>query len=208
MSAIIVERGPAARLSRASRAPSSYQRLAPRPPDHDALLVERLAEGHHDALAELYDRHGRAAFSLAYRLTADRELAEDAVQEAFCAAWRHAATYRRARGSVSSWLLALVHHKAVDIVRRESARRRSIAPDDLPSADPPSPEQSALAAEEGSWARAALARLPAEHRTLLTLLYLDGLTQREAAERLGVPLGTVKSRTHAAMRLLRRALSV
>jgi RNA polymerase sigma-70 factor (ECF subfamily) len=172
------------------------------------LLVERLAEGHHDALAELYDRHGRAAFSLAYRLTADRALAEDAVQEAFCAVWRGAVNYRRARGTVSSWLLSLVHHKAVDIVRRENARRRPLHPDDLPSGEEPSPEELALAADEGDRARAALGRLKPDQRRLLSLLYLDGLTQREAADRLGVPIGTVKSRTHAAMRSLRRSLAL
>src|SRR5262245_48371686 len=81
------------------------------PPDGDALLIERIAGGDQCAVAELYDRHGRTAYGLALRVTADPTLAEDAVQEAFYAVWRRAESFRRSRGSASSWVLALVHHK-------------------------------------------------------------------------------------------------
>jgi RNA polymerase sigma factor (sigma-70 family) len=176
--------------------------------DDDAALVERIAQGDQQAVAILHGRYARQAYGLAVRVTVDPSLAEDAVQEAFTAVWRQAGRYHRSRGAASSWLMSLVHNKAVDVVRRESSRRRPIAPEQLEAPPVRTPEQEALANEEGAVARRALGRLPAEQRELLTLLYLDGLTQREVADRLQVPLGTVKSRTHAAMRSLRRALAV
>jgi RNA polymerase sigma factor (sigma-70 family) len=176
------------------------------PPDTDALLLERIAGGDQDAVAELYDRHARRAYGLALRVTADPTLAEDAVQEAFCAIWRRAESFRASRGSATSWVLALVHHKSVDVVRREQARRRPVRPEELEGPEPVTPEQQVLASDEGARARLALSRLPTEQQRLLTLLYLDGLTQREVADLLDVPLGTIKSRTHVAMGALRRAL--
>jgi RNA polymerase sigma-70 factor (ECF subfamily) len=176
--------------------------------DDDAALVERIAQGDQGAVAALYQRYSRQAYGLAVRVTVDPGLAEDAVQEAFCAVWRQAGRYHRSRGAASSWLMSLVHNKAVDVVRRESTRRRPLAADQLDEPVVPTPEQEALANEEGAAARRALGRLPVEQRALLTMLYLDGLTQREVADRLAVPLGTVKSRTHAAMRALRRSLAV
>jgi RNA polymerase sigma factor (sigma-70 family) len=176
------------------------------PLDPDALLLQRVARGDQDAVAELYDRHARRAYGLALRVTADPTLAEDAVQEAFCAIWRRATSFHPSRGSASSWVLALVHHKAVDVVRREQARRRPLRPEELDAPEPVTPEQQVLASDEGQRARLALARLPEEQQRLLSLLYLDGLTQREVADLLAVPLGTVKSRTHVAMGALRRAL--
>jgi RNA polymerase sigma factor (sigma-70 family) len=188
---------------------SSEEREAHRlpPPDADALLLERIAGGDQDAVAELYDRHSRRAYALALRVTADPTLAEDAVQEAFCAIWRRAGSFRHSRGSATSWVLALVHHKSVDVVRREQARRRPVRPDQLEGPEPVTPEQQVLAIDEGQRARLALGRLPEEQQRLLSMLYLDGLTQREVADRLGVPLGTIKSRTHVAMGALRRALA-
>jgi RNA polymerase sigma-70 factor (ECF subfamily) len=198
---------PGLRLRSASCAPSE-EREAHRlpPPDADALLLERIARGDQDAVAELYDRHARRAYGLALRVTADPTLAEDAVQEAFCAIWRRADSFRASRGSATSWVLALVHHKAVDAVRREQARRRPLRPEQLERPEPVTPEQQVLASDEGQRARVALARLPEQQQRLLGLLYLDGLTQREVADLLAVPLGTVKSRTHVAMGTLRRAL--
>jgi RNA polymerase sigma factor (sigma-70 family) len=193
---------------RSASCTSSDEREAHRlpPPDAEALLLERIAGGDQDAVAELYDRHARRAYGLALRVTADPTLAEDAVQEAFCAIWRRAESFRHSRGSATSWVLALVHHKAVDVVRREQARRRPLRPEQPDGPEPVTPEQQVLARDVGQRARLALSRLPAEQQRLLTLLYLDGLTQREVADRLGVPLGTVKSRTHVAMGALRRAL--
>jgi RNA polymerase sigma-70 factor (ECF subfamily) len=198
---------PGLRLRSASCAPSE-EREAHRlpPPDADALLLERIARGDQDAVAELYDRHARRAYGLALRVTADPTLAEDAMQEAFCAIWRRADSFRTSRGSATSWVLALVHHKAVDVVRREQARRRPVRPEELEGPEPVTPEQQVLASDDGRRARLALARLPEEQQRLLSMLYLDGLTQREVADLLGVPLGTVKSRTHVAMGALRRAL--
>src|SRR5262249_18265312 len=145
---------------------------------------------------------------LALRVTADRGLAEDAVQEAFTAVWRRASTYVASRGSVRTWILGLVHHKAVDLVRREAARRRPVHADDLDVAESPSPVDLASARDEGRHVRRALRQLPQDQQVLLQMLYLDGLTQREVADRLDVPIGTIKSRTHTAMGALRRALAV
>src|SRR5215813_1491458 len=122
-------------------------------PDPDALLIERIAGGDQDAVAELYDRHARRAYGLALRVTSDPTLAEDAVQEAFCAIWRRAESFRQSRGSASSWVLALVHHKAVDVVRREQARRRPLHPEELEGPEPVTPEQQIVANDEGARAR-------------------------------------------------------
>src|SRR3954447_16654800 len=133
---------PALRLRSAS-VTTSEEREAHRlpPPDADALLLERIAGGDQDAVAELYDRHARRAYGLALRVTADPTLAEDAVQEAFCAIWRRAASFHRSRGTASSWLLSLVHHKAVDLVRREQARRRPLRPEQLDGPEEATPEE-------------------------------------------------------------------
>jgi RNA polymerase sigma-70 factor (ECF subfamily) len=207
MSVSIVVRNASGR-SRAERsAPPGSADVIPLRDGDEARLVARIAEGDGAALAELYDRHGRPAYGLALRVTANPTLAEDAVQEAFCAVWRQAGSYQRSRGTVASWLFSLVHHKAVDVVRRERARQRPLNAADVETVEEHTPEHHALARAEGAHVRAALARLGDGQRQLLEWLYLDGLTQREVAERLDVPLGTVKSRTHAAMGALRRALA-
>jgi RNA polymerase sigma factor (sigma-70 family) len=174
-------------------------------PPTDEQLLHAIARGDEAAVAELYDRFGRVAYGLALRILRDASLAQDAVQEAFVTAWRTAAGFDTARGSASTWLLTLVHRRAVDLVRRE-ARRRGDPLDEAPAA-------SGGAADEAAWLRgerrrvqAALARLPSEQRSALELAYYGGLTQSELAERLGVPLGTVKSRMFAGLAKLRELL--
>jgi RNA polymerase sigma factor (sigma-70 family) len=177
----------------------------------DATLLERIGERSADALAQLYDRFGRPAYSLARRICVDEALAEDVVQEAFLVVWRDPARFDPARGSVSTWLLMLVHHRAVDAVRREATRRRRTV---APSGDgeewnvPPGPgaDQAALGAVVAGKVRDALAELPAEQREALALAYFGGYTQREVASLVGVPLGTVKSRMFAGTQKLRTAL--
>jgi RNA polymerase sigma-70 factor (ECF subfamily) len=157
------------------------------------------------ALAELYDRYGRVAYGLAYRVLQDSSLAEDAVQEAFLIVWRTAGTYIRERGKPSTWLLTLVHRRAVDLVRREQ-RRRQPAPVEAPSAATAAAEEEATLRDRRRAVQEALRQLPADQREALELAYYGGLTQSELAQQLGVPLGTVKSRMFAGLRRLRDLL--
>src|SRR3954447_16555566 len=128
------------RSARSAAAPGAADAILLRDAD-EAGLVARIARGDGAALAALYDRHGRPAYGLALRVTANPTLAEDAVQEAFCAVWRQASSFHRSRGTASSWLLSLVHHKAVDLVRREQARRRPLRPEQLDGPEEATPEE-------------------------------------------------------------------
>ncbi len=177
----------------------------------DAGLVELVSGRDPEALRVLYQRHGNACYRLAWRVTANQVLAEDAVQEAFTGLWRDPAAYRPGQGSVRAWLLALAHHKAVDAVRRETAQqRRQDAHAAQHALDPPPAPDPAAAAWAGIRAekvRAALAELPGPQRQALALAYFGGYTQREIAELTGVPLGTVKTRMFNAMRRLQIRLA-
>ena len=165
-----------------------------------------VAGGDEAALAELYDRFGRIAFALAARVLRDRALAEDAVQDAFLGAWRTAAAFDPARGTVSTWLMTLVHRRAVDLVRRED-RRKTEPLDEAPVASGETTDERAAVREERRRVQAALVQLPLDQREALELAYYGGLTQSELAERLGVPLGTVKSRMFAGLAKLRDLLA-
>ncbi len=172
----------------------------------DEAVVSLVGRGDHDALGELYDRYGRVAYSLALRIVRDRNLAEDVVQEGFLTAWRTASGFRPERAKTSTWLLTLVHRRAVDLVRREERRRA----DPLDAVAPPTGE----ATDEEAWLRAqrqvvqeALRKLPPAEREAIELAYYGGFTQSELAERLGQPLGTIKSRMFAGMRRLRDLLA-
>ena len=172
----------------------------------DEALVALAARSEQLALAELYDRFGRPAYGLALRILRDEALAEDAVQEAFLTLWRTAARFVPERGKASTWILTLVHRRAVDLVRREERRRT----DALERA----PEQESLdAVEEEAWLRlqrervqAALRKLPDQQREAIELAYYGGFTQSELAERLGQPLGTIKSRMFMGLTRLRELL--
>jgi RNA polymerase sigma factor (sigma-70 family) len=177
----------------------------------DVTLLEQIGERSGDALAALYDRYGRPSYSLARRICVDEALAEDVVQEAFLVVWRDPERFDPARGAVSSWLLTLVHHRAVDAVRREATRRRrTVAPsedgEEWNAAPGPGADQAALGAVVAGKVREALASLPAEQREALALAYFGGYTQREVASLVGVPLGTVKSRMFTGTRKLRGLL--
>jgi len=171
----------------------------------DEALPALVARGDEQALAELYDRFGRVAYGIAVRVVRDASLAEDAVQDAFMTAWRTAAAFDPARGKASTWLLTLVHRRAVDVVRREE-RRRGDPLDDAPIASGDATDESAEVREERRRVQSALAQLPPDQREALELAYYGGLTQTELAERLGVPLGTIKSRMFTALSRLRDLL--
>src|SRR3954447_15417463 len=174
----------------------------------DVLLVARCADGDEGALAELYDLFGRAAYALALRIVRDASQAEDVVQEAFLDLWRSAARFDPARSRPASYLLTFVHRRAVDLVRREQARpQRGGDVDDVANrAGKDDVPASLVASEQGESVRRALAGLSPQQRQVLELAYFNGLSQTEIAERLGEPLGTVKSRTHVALSRLRELL--
>jgi RNA polymerase sigma-70 factor (ECF subfamily) len=178
----------------------------------DAELVRRVARGDQAAFAALYDRYCRQAYALARRVCVDPEFAEDAVQEAFLAVWRTPGRFDPERGGFGPFLLTLVHHRAVDAVRREAVRRRWTVPgaDDVAERlVPPGPgaDGQALVGVVGGQVRAALGQLPDEQREVIALAYFGGYTQCEVSALTGLPLGTVKSRTFAGIRRLRGLLS-
>ena len=158
------------------------------------------------AFAELYDRYGRAAYGLALRVVRDQALAEDAVQDAFLAIWRGASRFIPERGKASSWILTLVHRRAVDLVRREERRRAEPLHDEEAHAEQPSAEDMAWLRLERERVQAALQQLPDPQREALELAYYGGFTQSELAERLGQPLGTIKSRMFAGLTRLHELL--
>jgi RNA polymerase sigma factor (sigma-70 family) len=171
----------------------------------DEEILARVARADEAALGEAYTRFGRVAYGLAYRILRDAALAEDAVQDAFLAVWRTAASFDPSRGTASTWILTLVHRRTVDVVRRED-RRRAQPLDDAPPAVGETTDESAAVREQRRAVQAALARLPADQRAALELAYYGGLTQSQIAEHLGVPLGTVKSRAFAGLAALRDLL--
>jgi RNA polymerase sigma-70 factor (ECF subfamily) len=177
----------------------------------DRDLLTRLQQGDEDAFRGLFDRYAPTAKALALRVVRQAHLAEEIVQEAFMAVWKNPGAYDQDRGSVKSWLMGTVHHRAVDLVRREEAYRRR-AEDSIPAA---SEEQADHAdevveamglPEERRIVRAALAELPDEQRQVLEQMYFEGRSQAQIAEATGLPLGTVKSRTLLGMRRMRAAL--
>jgi RNA polymerase sigma-70 factor (ECF subfamily) len=171
----------------------------------DEALLALVARSDDEALAALYDRYGRAAYALAVRILRDPALAQDAVQDGFLAAWRTAPSFDPRRGTASTWLLTLVHRRAVDVVRREE-RRRSSPLDDAPVASGDATDEAAEVREQRARVQSALGALTPVEREALELAYYGGLSQSEIAERLGVPLGTVKSRMFAGLARLREAL--
>jgi RNA polymerase sigma-70 factor (ECF subfamily) len=173
----------------------------------DEAIVALVARSDHDALAELYDRFGRVAYGLALRILRDPSLAEDAVQEAFLQAWRSADTFMPERARAGTWLLTLVHRRAVDLVRREERRRAE-------PIDAAGERAGDGLVDEQAWLRyqrervqSALRQLPDQQREALELAYYGGFSQSELAERLGQPIGTIKSRMFSGLGRLRELLA-
>ncbi len=179
-------------------APVAPDALVPSPvlPD-DATLLARLAAGESGALGALYDRHGRQAFAVAYRIVQSPEVAEEVVHDAFLALWRRAGQFTPVRGNVRGWLLTIVRNRALDQLRARQARpQRAAGAHDFAGllADPSDTEGTVLAVLEASAVRAAVARLPPAQRQTVELAYFGGLTHTEVAAAQDAPLSTVKRR--------------
>ena len=185
-------------------------RVATAADDADRQVLARIAAGDLDALDALYERYKTMAYSIAYRITNDPAQAEDVVQEAFLGAWRNAGRYLEGKGSVKTWLLSIVHHRAIDAIRR----RRPTS--ELPETHEAPPEQLRLpdvwgevsARLDADDVRRALGALSDVQREAIELAYFNGLTQQEIAERTATPLGTVKSRMRLGLLAMRRALTL
>ncbi len=172
----------------------------------DEDLIAAVVAQRADALAALYDRYGGLALGLATRIVGDRGLAEDVVQEAFLTLWRQAGTFQQGRGAVRTWLLSIVHHRSIDVIRkRKSAPSEpfDVVKHDVATGDTWTDVYASLTQAQ---IREALGNLPAEQRQVIELAYFGGLTQQEIASRLSAPLGTVKGRMRLAMQKLKALL--
>jgi RNA polymerase sigma factor (sigma-70 family) len=182
--------------------------------DRDDLeLHRRLVAGDRDAFDRLYRRYSPTAYGIAYRLTGQQLLAQDVVHDAFLALWRAPEAFDAARGAFRSFFLSLVHHRAVDTIRREERirARQDRAANLEPAADEDPADEVVdddFVARRRLEVRDALADLSADQRQVLEMAYFEGRTQVRIAEELGIPLGTVKTRTFAALRKLRANLEV
>jgi len=177
----------------------------------DRDLLQRLLTRDEEAFRGLFGRYAPTAKALALRVVRQHHLAEEIVQDAFMAVWRNPAAYEEQRGSVKTWLMGMVHHRAVDAVRREESQRRRAEAEAtmavVETDDHADDVVSQLGApQERAVVRSALDSLPQEQRAVLEMMYFDGLSQSQIAEKNGLPLGTVKSRTLLGMRRLRVAL--
>ncbi|MGH9027470.1 MAG: sigma-70 family RNA polymerase sigma factor [Acidimicrobiia bacterium] len=166
----------------------------------DVTLAARLVTGDQNALGDAYDQYSSFVFGLARRVTADPRAAEDVTQEVFVALWERPQAYDPTRGSLRTWLATLAHRRAVDVVRREEARRRRTEREAARPTSVPNVEESALALVAAEHVRAAVEALPPDQRRAIELAYFGGKTYREVAEVLGIPEGTAKSRLRLGLR--------
>jgi len=176
----------------------------------DEDLMELVRDGDARAFEVVFDRHGGAAFSLAYRMCGSRARAEDVVQEAFVSLWRSGCRYDRTRGSVRSWILSTVHNRAIDSFRRESARHGQDVHDDRLAELVPasaSTETEVQQRDDAHRVRTALSELPADQRQVIELACFGGFTHTQISEMLELPAGTVKGRMRLGLAKLRVALS-
>src|SRR5215469_13051550 len=175
----------------------------------DAELVERLQQRDPQALAELYDRYGRLAYSLILRIVRNAATAEDLVQETFLRVWNRVQGFDAQKGALGAWLLAVARYRAIDYLRSAAGRDRNAL--ELEDVDHPSlftdMEPGLLANDNVRAVKVAIGRLSAHQRQVIELAYFEGLTQTEMAERMGQPLGTVKTWVRAALKTLRDELA-
>lgn len=185
------------------------RRKAERLADED--LMPLIGAKDPEAFAVLFDRHGGAAYSLAYRVVGEPEAAEDVTQEAFISVWRSGARFDRARGSVRSWLLSIVRNRAIDTLRAGAGKAPKLNFDDeaileqRPAVE--RTDEEALRLETASEIRGALGELPGEQSQVIQLAYFGGFSQSEIAEMLGLPLGTVKGRMRLGLHKVRSELA-
>jgi RNA polymerase sigma-70 factor, ECF subfamily len=173
----------------------------------DAEALERLRDNDQEALAVLYDRYGRLAYALAYRVVGSAADAEDVVQESFLTLWRQSARFDRARGSVRSYLMTIVHRRAIDAVRRRAGRPQvQLDASDFVPSTARGPEDLASMSEERARVRGALNELPGDQRRAIEFTYFGGLTIAEMAKREKIPVGTAKSRIRLGLERMRRAM--
>ena len=171
--------------------------------------MERVAQGDARAFEAVFDRHSKQAYSLAYRITGDRTAADDVVQEAFLSLWRSSERFRPERGSLRSWLLSVVHNRAIDQVRRVLVHDRRRAPgDDLEERREARErtDDEVIRREEASSVHEALTALPADQVRVLELAYFGGFTHSQIAAMLDMPLGTVKGRMRLGLEKMRDGL--
>jgi RNA polymerase sigma-70 factor (ECF subfamily) len=174
----------------------------------DRDLVERLQRRDAQALAELYDRYGRLVYSLILRVVRDGAIAEDLVQETFLRVWNRVQGFDSEKGAIGPWLLAVARNRAIDYLRSAGGRERNAL--EFEETDHPAlytnMEQDLLQSDQTRRVRAAMEKLPANQRQVIELAYFEGLSQTEMAERMGQPLGTVKTWVRTALKHLRDEL--
>jgi RNA polymerase sigma-70 factor (ECF subfamily) len=175
--------------------------------DEDVMQLVRRGDSH--AFEVIYERHSGAAFSLAYRMMGTRSGAEDVTQDAFLSMWRSGARYDRARGSVRTWVLGIVHHRAIDALRRATVHDRRRAGDEGIEERFEARERTDLEAarrEEAGAVRGALSSLPADQSQVIELAYFGGFTHTEIADMLDAPVGTIKGRMRLGLKKMRAQL--
>ena len=190
-----------------------HARAADLPPEElsDEMLIQAIAGGAVWAMEPLYQRYSRILYSLAYRMVADHQIAEDLLQDAFLAVWRRATSYSSQSGAVRSWLISILHHRTIDYLR--GVRRRAILKEatweeverDERTAFPDVWEE-AWKSVRSSQVREALMKLPIQQRMVIELAYFQGWTHSEIAQGCQIPLGTVKARMRLGLAHLRRVL--
>jgi RNA polymerase sigma-70 factor, ECF subfamily len=184
--------------------------LAIHAPAADSALVERLQRRDPQALAELYDRYGRIAYALILRVVRDSGIAEDLVQETFLRVWNRVHGFDAAKGAIGPWLLAVARNRAIDYLRSSGGRERNAV--DFNETEHPAlytdMESDLLTSDSARRVKSAMEKLSDPQRQVIELAYFEGLSQTEMAERMGQPLGTVKTWVRAALKNLRDDLGV
>jgi RNA polymerase sigma-70 factor, ECF subfamily len=177
----------------------------------DTHLIRQIANGRESAVEALYDRYNRLVFSVALAVVGDRAVAEEVTLDVFVHVWRGAKTYDAGRAKVSTWLVAITRHHAIDVLRWQGSRvdSKSLLIDDMPlknDPDLPDPEEQAELSMERKQVQGAISQLPSDQRQALFLAFFKGYSHQQIAELLKQPLGTVKTRIRLAMRKLRQLL--
>jgi RNA polymerase sigma-70 factor (ECF subfamily) len=176
----------------------------------DEDLMHLVSKGEARAFETVYDRHSRAAFSLAYRMCGSRGVAEDVVQEAFLSIWRSGARYDATRGSVRTWVLGIVHNRGIDALRRSLVHERRRASDEGIEERFEAKERTDVEVarrDEAASIRGMLEDLPPEQKKVIELAYFGGFTHTEIAEMLDAPIGTIKGRMRLGLEKLRNLIS-